>query len=304
MFLIDEIDILKKKLCKIRDMEVSTPIVGEDIRDNRNLFFDFMGTMVIARRIVEKIDKCDPKRKTFRCVKKQLEYYVGDKNLKTDIKPIGIKSILDKIIHSSFLEKRGDIFLVANDYGYVFSVSVEDFLDALASLCIEKNGAIMVMCDLFEKSANEIENLIKEKFANRLQDSWDNNEIEINNDILNDICTDLYMDDSLYWKEFFLMWLSSYCGGVQPCREPDVELRTSILKHFFKEGCCVEDVDFRGHSFMFQFEKLKAKICIMTSKCESGKIENFRSEKSVLVGKFVSIVRKYHADRYFRELNK
>ena len=89
------------------------------------------------------------------------------------------------IIHNSYISKNDKFIQVINDYKELFRVSTKEFLDVLDSLCIGKNGAIWIMCKLFEKFVENIERGIKEKISNELENLMNSN-VNINEEVLNE----------------------------------------------------------------------------------------------------------------------
>ena len=74
MLLIDEVYLLKRTLPKIKEIGLSSPMIGDGTEDKIDFIYNFMSAVLIARRVFEKIDICDPERKMFKNVRKKFQY--------------------------------------------------------------------------------------------------------------------------------------------------------------------------------------------------------------------------------------
>lgn len=299
MLLIDEVYLLKRTLPKIKEVGLSTPVIGDGTEDRIDFIHNFMSAVLIARRVFEKIDRCDPKRVMFKNIRKNFRY--GDYEKIDESRQICVKKFFGMIIHSSYIYKNDKFIQVINDDDKFFRVSTKEFLDVLDSLCIGKNGAIWVMCKLFEKFVENIERGIKEKFTSELENLMNSN-VNINEEVLNERLKQVHtvMSDEYIFQDNFLNWLSFYCHDNGYCVEPDMELAREILLHFFSEDKHrIEIGDFRSCSFMPEFKKMRCEISITSARItESGYMEFL--DKIIPVGKFLSMITEYHGNRHHK----
>ena len=298
MLLIDEVYLLKRTLPKIKEVGLSTPVIGDGTEDRIDFIHNFMSTVLIARRVFEKIDICDPKRIMFKNIRKNFRYWHYEEI--DESRQICVKKFFGMIIHSSYISKNDKFIQVINDDDKFFRVPTKEFLDVLDSLCIGKNGAIWVMCKLFEKFVENIERGIKEKFTNELENLMNSN--VINEEVLNERLKQVHtvMSDEFITQDNFLNWLSFYCDDGGYCVEPDMELAREILLHFFpKHKHRIEIGDFRTCGFMPEFKKMRCEISITSgSITESGYMEFL--DKTIPVGKFLSMMTEYHGNRHHK----
>ena len=299
MLLIDEVYLLKRTLPKIKEVGLSTPVIGDGTEDRIDFIHNFMSTVLIARRVFEKIDICDPKRVMFKNIRKNFRHWDYEKI--DESRQIYVKEFFGMIIHSSYISKNDKFIQIINDDDKFFRVSTKEFLDVLDSLCIGKNGAIWVMCKLFEKFVENIERGIKEKFTNELENLMNSN-VNINEEVLNERLKQVHtvMSDEYITQDYFLRWLSFYCHDGGYCVEPDLELAKEILLHFFpKHKHRIEIGDFRTCGFMAEFKKMRCEISITSgSITESGYMEFL--DKTIPVGKFLSMMTEYHGNRHHK----
>ncbi len=300
MLLIDEVCLLKRTLPKIKEIGLSTPLIGDGTEDRIDFIYNFMSAVLIARRVFEKIDICDPKRIMFKNVRKKFRY--EDYEKKDESRKIYVKKFFGMIIHSSYIYKNDKFIQVINDDDKFFRVSTKEFLDVLDSLCIGKNGAIWVMCKLFEKFVENIERRIKEVLSNEVENLLNNN-VNINEEVLKETLKQVHtnvMNDEFITQDNFLNWLSFYCHDGGYCVEPDIELAREILLHFFSEHKHrIEIGDFRTCVFMPEFKKMRCEISITSASItESGDME-FLS-KTIPIGKLLSMITKYHGDKHHK----
>ncbi len=220
---------------------------------------------------------------------------------------VRVKKFLGMIIHSSYVFKDDKVIQVMNDHGRVFRVSTQEFLDVLDSLCIGKNGAIWVMCKLFKEFVEKIEDRMKKEFSNELEDLL-NNDVNINEEVFYERLKKVHLNmmDAVLCEDNFLNWLNFYCHDNGICKEPDLELAREILLNIFSDSETkhrIEMGDFRTCGFMSEFKNMSCEIIVGSANvAESGEME-FLS-KQVPVGKLLSVIKKYHANKYHKEIHK
>ncbi|MYB71763.1 MAG: hypothetical protein F4X75_25090 [Gemmatimonadetes bacterium] len=305
MLLVDEVILLERILPEIKDIGLSTPMIGDGTDERINFIHNFMSAILIARRVFEKIDKCDSRRRMFKDIREKFRYedYV---ELEID-KSVCVMEFLGMIIHSSYIFKGDKFIQVMNDNGRVFRVSTQAFLDMLDSLCIGKNGAVWVMCKLFKKFVKNIEDRMKKEFSNELEDLL-NNDVNINEEVFYERLKKAHMNmtDAVLCEDNFLNWLSFYCNDNGIRKEPDMELAREILLNIFSDSETKHRIEmgyFRNCVFMPKFKNMSCEITVSSSNVtESGEME-FLS-KQVPVGKLLYVIENYHANRYHKEIHK
>ncbi len=305
MLLIDEVELLKRVLPKIKEVGLSTPLIGDGTEERIDFIHNFMSAVLTARRICEKIDTCDPKRTMFRNIKKCFcgDYEKAGEVSKHCRKEIPVLDTLGMIIHSSYIYKDDKTVHVVNDKGECFRVSVKEFLDVLDSLCIGKNGAIWAMCKLFEEFVKDIGGKITKAIFPGEIETLLNNGVNINEEVWNETLAQVHrkvLDEYIFQDQnHFLNWLSFYCGDDGDCIEPDMELAKTILLACFPENKHrIEAGDFRKCSIMPSLKNMRFEVSV-SSITESGDVELL--SKSIPVGKFSSVIKKYHGKRHHCE---
>ena len=149
MILMEEIKCLKKRLPKIKEMEVITPMMGGGI----DLAYEFMGDMVLARKIFERIVFCDPGASKFPQIKRTIKNKVQGKT-----KIIKMELLLGMVIHASYIVRdSSDQLDVINDRGERFIGSYKKFMSILESLLLEYNDIIIAMCGIVRRQIQNIE---------------------------------------------------------------------------------------------------------------------------------------------------
>lgn len=306
MLLVDEVILLERILPEIKDIGLSTPTIGDGTDERINFIHNFMSAILIARRVFEKIDECDSERSMFKDIRKKKFQYEGYVELEID-ESVCVMEFLGMIIHSSYIFKDDKLIQVMNDNGRVFRVSTQSFLDVLDSLCIGKNGAVWVMCKLFKKFVKNIEDRMKKEFSDELEDFL-NNDVNINEEVFYERLKKVHLNmmDAVLCEDNFLNWLNSYCHDNGICKEPDMELAREILLNIFSDSEAkhrIEMGDFRTCVFMPKFKNMSCEITVSSANItESGEME-FLS-KQVPVGKLLSVIENYHANRYHKEIHK
>lgn len=295
MLLVDEVILLERILPEIKDIGLSTPTIGDGTDERINFIHNFMSAILIARRVFEKIDKCDSRRRMFKDIRLEID------------ESVCVMKFLGMIIHSSYIFKDDKFIQVMNDNGRVFRVSTQAFLDVLDSLCIGKNGAVWVMCKLFKKFVKNIEDRMKKEFSNELEDLM-NNDVNINEEVFYERLKKVHLNmmDAVLCEDNFLNWLSFYCHDNGICKEPDMELAREILLNIFSDSETKHRIEmgyFKTCGFMPEFKNMSCEITVSSANvAESGEIE-FLS-KQVPVGKLLSVIEDYHANRYHKEIHK
>lgn len=194
-----------------------------------------------------------------------------------------------------------------NDDGWAFRFSTQELLDVLDSLCIRKDGAIWVMCVSFEKFVKNIEKRMKEKFLDEFEKLL-NKKVDLNAAVFDETLKRVQEDmvDAVICEDSFLNWLNFYCHDNGICKEPDMELAREILLNIFSDSEAkhrIEMGDFRTCGFMPKSENMSCEIIVSSPNvAESGEMELL--SKQVSVGKLLSVIGRYHVNRYRKEIRK
>lgn len=198
MILMEEVDRLRKRLPKIKEMIVITPLTGQAVEQT----YEFMGDMLLVRKIFEKVKLADRGADRFPQIKRSIKCKSDN-----EMKRMGVKAFVDRFVHASYIFKNDVELHVINDRGESLIVSSEEFMSVLESLCMEERDIIIAMCEFFRLQIQETLEIYKE-----------------------------YASDDKFFKRYrpisnkihtnFLDWMiGTYCNNEG--------LRQEILKSFF-----------------------------------------------------------------------
>ena len=155
MILMEEVDRLRKRLPKIKEMIVITPLMGKAVEQT----YEFMGDMLLVRKIFEKIQLVDRGADRFPQIKRNIKCKSDD-----GIKRMGVKAFVDRFVHASYIFKNDVELHVINDLGDHLVVSSEEFMSILESLCMEERDIVIAMCDFFRLQIQKTQEIYK-KYA-------------------------------------------------------------------------------------------------------------------------------------------
>ena len=201
MILIEEIERFRKRLPKIKEISVVTPLMGGGV----DPAYEFMGEMVLVRKIIEKINIADPQASRFPQIQRNIKCKSNNK-----VEMLSIQQFVGRIIHASYIQKTDAELAVTNDLGNHFTVSSKEFMFILESLCLGEGDTIIAMCEFFRVHVKKLQEVCKKNSASN-EDS------------------EKHMQIIMQKSTNFSFWLiDTYCNKER--------LRNKILESFFLIG--------------------------------------------------------------------
>ena len=143
--------ILYEQIELLRDLansqsNVSTPILGGGIRP----VYQLKMMAVLARDILGTVAYADPDGRIVPLVDRSTALLSGNRKAQ-------MRDVLNKIVHSSYIDLSKDILDVENDRGERLQCSIEDFLAKLRALLLGKDSVAIVICSFTKRHVKRIE---------------------------------------------------------------------------------------------------------------------------------------------------